>query len=277
MEPDVLGEQAVGADDDVHAAGLQAPQGLFLLLGGAEAGEQPDFHRERLHAGDDAVVVLPRQQGGGGQNGALLAAHDALEGRTEGDLRFADAHVAAEQAVHRPALFHVLFDLGGGGELVVRLVVLEARLEIALPLTVGGEGVACGLTAAGVELDELLGHLFGGLFDLGAGALPLGAAQLGKLHLFLVAGGGVAAQQIELSHRHIQHVGAGILDLQVIFLSHPAPRDAWMPAYIPMPWLLMHHIVAGLDVREAGQGVFVLLALFCSRRPRRPDRDAGTR
>ena len=39
VEPDVLGEEAVGADDDVHAAGLQAPQGLFLLLSGTEAGE----------------------------------------------------------------------------------------------------------------------------------------------------------------------------------------------------------------------------------------------
>ena len=49
----------------------------------------------------------------------------------------------------------ISFDLGGGGELVVRLVVLEAGLEIALPITVGGEGVARGLTAAGVELDKL--------------------------------------------------------------------------------------------------------------------------
>ena len=283
VEPDVLGEQAVGADDDVHAAGLQAPQGLFLLFGGAEAGEQPDFHRERLHAGDDAVVVLPRQQGGGGQNGALLAAHDTLEGRAEGDLRLADAHVAAEQAVHGPALFHVLLDLGGGGELVVRLVVLEAGLEIALPLAVGGEGVACGLTAAGVELDELLGHLFGGLFDFGAGALPLGAAQLCKLHLFLVAGGGVAAQQIELSDRHIQHVGAGILDLQVIFYRtlHLETLDARIHADAVA---LVNHIVAGLDVREAGQGVFVLLALFVfgslvvqTVTPGRDDRHAGER
>ena len=283
VEPDVLGEEAVGADDDVHAAGLQAPQGLFLLFGGAEAGEQPDFHRKRLHAGEDAVVVLPRQQGGGGQNGALLAAHDALEGCAEGDLCFSDANIAAEQAVHRPALFHVLFDLGGGGELVVRLVVLEAGLEIALPLAVGGEGVACGLTAAGVELDELLRHLFGGLFDLGAGALPLGAAQLCKLHLFLVAGGGVAAQQIELSDRHIQHVGAGILDLQVIFYRalHLETLDARIHADAVA---LVNHIVAGLDVREAGQGVFVLLALFVfgglvvqTVTPGRDDRHAGER
>ena len=46
--------------------------------------------------------------------------------------------------------------------------------------------------------------------------LPLGAAQLGQLHLFLVAGGGIAAQQVQLGDGHIEHIGAGILDLQVI-------------------------------------------------------------
>ena len=43
------------------------------------------------------------------------------------------------------------------------------------------------------DSNKLLRHLFGGLFDLGAGALPLGAAQLCKLHLFLVAGLGMYA------------------------------------------------------------------------------------
>ena len=57
------------------------------------------------------------------------------------------------------------------------------------------QGVARGLTAAGVELDQFLRHLLGGFFYLGAGALPLGTAQLCQLYLFLVAGGGVAAQQ----------------------------------------------------------------------------------
>ena len=164
-------KETVGADDDVHAAGLQAPQRLLLLLCGAEAGEHPDLHRESLHAGDDGVVVLPRQQGGGGEDGALLAAHDALEGRPEGDFGLADADVAAEQAVHGPAFFHVLFDLGGGVELVVRLVVLEAGFKVALPVAVGRKGVAHGLPSAGVKLDQLLRHLLGGLFHLGAGAL----------------------------------------------------------------------------------------------------------
>ena len=79
---------------------------------------------------------------------ALLAAHDL------------EAHGrCAATPTSPPSLAKAsLFLVAGGGELVVGLVVLEAGLEIALPLAVGGEGVACGLTAAGVELDKL-GHL----------------------------------------------------------------------------------------------------------------------
>ena len=205
--------------------------------------------------------MLPGQQGGGGQKGALLAAHHALEGRAQGNFGLAHAHVAAEQAVHRVGLFHVLFDLGGGVELVVGLVVLKAGLEIVLPVAVGREGVSLGLPAPGVQFNELLGHLLGGFFHLGAGALPFGAAQLGQLHLFLVAGGGVAAEQVQLGDGHIEHIGAGILDLQVILdgTLHFQPLDARIHADAVA---LVHHIVPGLDVRKAGQGIFVLFALF---------------
>ena len=205
--------------------------------------------------------MLPRQQGGGRKDGALLAAHDALERGPQGHFGLTHAHVAAEQTVHGIAALHILFDLGGGVELVVGLVVLEPGLEVALPVAVGREGVACGLSAAGVQLNELLRHLLGGLFDLGAGALPLGSAQLCQLHLFLVAGGGVAAEQVQLGDGNIQHVRAGILDLQVILdgTLHLKTLDARIHADAVA---LVHHIVAGLDVRQAGQGVFILFPLL---------------
>ena len=146
-------------------------------------------------------------------------------------------------------------------QLVVRFVVVKAGLKVPLPVAVRRESVTRGLTAAGVQLNELLGHLLGGLFHLGAGALPLGAAQLCQLYLFLVARGGVAAEQIQLGHRHIQHIRAGILHLEVVLGSalHLQPLNAGVH---PDAVALVHHIVPRLDVRKAGQGVFVLLALF---------------
>ena len=261
MELHVLGQQPVGAHHDVHTARLQAPEGLLLLFCGAEAGHHLHLYGKSFHAGKNGVVVLPRQQGGGGKDGALLAAHHALEGGAQGHFGFAHAHVAAQQAVHGPALFHVLLDLGGGVQLVVGLVVVKAGLKVPLPVAVRREGVARGLTAAGVKLDQLLRHLLGGLFHLGAGALPLGAAQLCQLYLFLVAGGGVAAQQVQLGHRNIQHIRAGILYLEVIFRGtlHFQPLDARIHANAVA---LVHHVIPGLDVRKAGKGVLVLFALF---------------
>ena len=205
--------------------------------------------------------MLPGQQGGGGQNGALFAPHDALEGRPQGHLRLAHAHVAAEQAVHGVGLFHIFFDLGGGIQLVVGLVVLKAGLKIALPVAVGRESVAFGLPPPGVKGDELLRHLLGGLFDPGPGALPLRAAKLSQLDLFLIAGGGVAGEQVQLGDGHVQHIGAGILDLEVILDGplHLQPLDARVHADAVA---LVDHVIPGLDVRKAGQGVFALFALF---------------
>ena len=207
------------------------------------------------------VVVLPDRQSGGGRRGALLAAHHALEGGAQGHFGLAHAHVAAQQAVHGITLFHVLLDLGGGVQLVVGLVVVKAGLKVPLPVAVRREGIARGLTAASVELDQFLRHLLGGFFYLGAGALPLSTAQLCQLYLFLVAGGGVAAQQVQLGHRYIQHVRAGVLHLQVIFRGtlHFQPLDARIHADAVA---LVHHIVPGLDVRKAGKGVLVLFALL---------------
>ena len=58
--------------------------------------------------------MLLGQHRGGHQNGGLLAVQDALHNGPKGHLRFAVAHVAAEEAVHGPGLFHVLFDVGNG-------------------------------------------------------------------------------------------------------------------------------------------------------------------
>ena len=164
--------------------------------------------------------MLPGQDGGGGQDGALLAAHHTLEGRPDGHLGFAHPHVAAEQPVHGAALFHILLDLGHSGQLILGLVVGKTGFKIPLPLPVRGEGVALGLLAAGIQLDQLPGHLLGGLFHLAAGAGPLGAAQLGQLHRALVAGGGVPAEQVQLGDRHIQGIPLVVGQFQVV-LDHP--------------------------------------------------------
>ena len=150
------------------------------LGGGAEAGEHLDLHREVGEALQGGHVVLLGQHGGGHQEGCLLALQHALHDGPEGHLRFAVAHVPAEQAVHGHGLFHVAFDLLGAAELVLGLRIGGRGLKLPLPGGVRGEGVARQPLPLGIELDEALGHVLGGLFGLGLGLLPLRAPQFGQ-------------------------------------------------------------------------------------------------
>ena len=101
----------------------------LLLLRRAVAGQQPDADGEGLHPGQRRVKVLPRQNCGGGKDGAPLAAHHALERRPQRNLGFADADIAAEQAVHRPRLLHIVLDVRRAGQLVGRFLVGEALFK----------------------------------------------------------------------------------------------------------------------------------------------------
>ena len=100
--------------------------------------------------------MLPGQNSGGNQNGALLAPGDALKGRTQGNLGFAKAHVAAEQAVHGHGALHVGLYLIDTAQLVLGLLKLKAAFKVPLPIAVLGEGEALLLHTLGVELYELL-------------------------------------------------------------------------------------------------------------------------
>ena len=114
LELHTLLQQLVGADQKVQVPGAGRLQNALLLLGGGEPGKDLDLHREVLEPAAGGGVMLLGQHRGGHQNGGLLAVQDTLHDGPEGHLRFAVAHVAAEEAVHGPGLLHVLFDVGNG-------------------------------------------------------------------------------------------------------------------------------------------------------------------
>ena len=156
--------------------------------------------------------MLPGKDGGGHQNGTLLAPHDAFESRAQGHFRFAHTHVAAQKAVHGVGALHILFNLGRTGKLVVCLVVFKARLKIPLPIAVSGEGKPRCLLAPGVKFNQLLGHFLRGLAHARFGFGPCIAAQLGQLYALAVARRGIAADNVQLRHGHIQAVALVVFD-----------------------------------------------------------------
>ncbi|MGX1120063.1 hypothetical protein RKD37_005426 [Streptomyces ambofaciens] len=176
----------MGADDDVHRALAQPLQGGLRLGVALEAGQRLHAHRELRVALAERPEVLLHEQGGGDEHGDLLAVLDGLEGGADRDLRLAVADVAADQAVHRDRLLHVVLDLGDGGELVRGLRVGEGVLQLALPGGVRAERVARRRHPRAVELDQVGGDLLDRLLGAGLGLGPVGAAEA-------VQGGGLAA------------------------------------------------------------------------------------
>src|SRR5262249_8051829 len=130
LEPDVLGEEAVRADDDVERPLLQAPQDLLALLRRAEAREEVDRDGKRGEAPLQRPEVLVREDRRRREEGRLLPVEDALEDRAHRDLGLPVADVAAEEAVHRLLRLHVALDVLDRRDLVRRLRELERLLEL---------------------------------------------------------------------------------------------------------------------------------------------------
>ena len=260
----IIREQPVGSDHNIHGAVLQPAQRFLLFPRTAVAGEQPDADGKRLHPRRGGVEVLPRQDGGRGQNRTLLAAHHALESCAQGNLGFANAHIAAEQPVHRPGLFHVVLDFGGGRQLVSGLLIGEPLLKIVLPCVIRREGIAGRLLAPGIQLNQFLRHRLGSGLDFAAGFCPFGTAQTAQLDIVGIAGGGVAGQKVKLGDGNIEHVFFVILNAQVILgdTLHGHPLDACVPSDAVV---LVHHQIAGRDLGQAVERILVfLVSLFAA-------------
>ncbi len=217
LEGDVLLQQLVGADDQIHVAGGQIFLGLLLHFRRPEPAENVDIYGEAPEPGHGGLIVLLSKHRGGHQNRRLLSVHDGLHNRPEGHLGFAEAHVAAEQPVHGGGGLHIPLDVGDAAQLVVGLGVGEVVLKFPLPGGVGGEGVARLPLPGGVKLDELPGHILGGLPGPGLGFLPGVGADLVELDIaVLAAASDVFAHQVQLGGGDEKGVAALIGNLNVV-------------------------------------------------------------
>ena len=102
------------ADDDVHRARRQIFDDLFLFARRAKTREQFDAHRIIRHALAEGIEMLLRENGRRHQDRDLSSVHHRLERGANGDFGFAEADVAANQAIHRLGPFHVGFRFGDG-------------------------------------------------------------------------------------------------------------------------------------------------------------------
>ena len=111
--------------------------------------------------------MLVGQHGGWDEHGHLLAVGGGLEGGADGDFGLAEAHVAADEAVHGLVRLHVGLDGLGGGQLVGGILIDERGLQLLLHVRVGRERETFLVFALGIEADEVAGDVL----ELRLGAL----------------------------------------------------------------------------------------------------------
>ena len=209
----VLGrEQRVRADDDVDLALAHALEDFLLLLGALVAVHERDVHcREGGEAVAEVLVVLCGEDGRRHEHGHLLFREDALEGGAHGDFRLAEADVAADEAVHGLAGFHVALDVGRGLDLVGRRFVLEGVLEFLLELAVGRETEAFHEFAACIEVHELARNLHDLLLHALFLVFPVLGTQTVELERVVLRGVDLL-YLLEVGHGELEAVAALVLE-----------------------------------------------------------------
>ena len=252
LEPDLITEHRMGADDDLEGAVLQpCPR-----LGGVPGRHHPRqvAHLDRP-AGEplaEGLEMLPRQQGRRADDGHLLPAHGHDKGGPQRDLGLAEADVAADQSIHRRALAEVLQHIADGVQLVVRLLIGEAGAELVeqpLRRHNGGRGPQRPL---GRKRDQPLGHVAQTGLGLGLARLPARAAQ--PVQLRPVGLRAVAGQEVDVLDRQIQFAVAGVEQFQTV-VRGLLDLQRLQPLIASDAMIQVDHQIAGRQGRGLGQEV----------------------
>ena len=248
VRPHVARQQPVGADQDVDLARAEVGEARAHLGGRAEARHHLDPERVVAEALLEGAEVLLGEHRRRDEEHHLPAVLGRLEGGAQRHLGLAVADVAADQPVHRARLLHVGADGLDRLELVRRLAVGEALLELELPLAVVREGVTGAPLALGVEVDQLARERLGGSPGAQLHPLPLLAAELRERR---VAGLGadIAADLVELVARHEHAVAVQELELEVV-ARHAADGLCLESSEEGDSVVLVHHRRSCAQVRE---------------------------
>ena len=207
-----LAEHRMRADDDVDAALGEALLGV-ALLGRRHHPRQPaDAHRQAGEALAEDARMLAGEQRRRHDDRRLLAVDRRGEGGAQRHLGLAEADVADDDPVHRPAGGEVVERRLDRVRLVLRLVIGKAGAELVVEPFRRDEARRGPRQALGGDADELARHLEHALLEARLARLPARAAELVELARLRA----VARQEFEVLDRQEQPVAAGIVDLEAV-------------------------------------------------------------
>ena len=207
-------QQLVSADQNINFAFTGLFQDLRLLFGAAKTRQHLYAYRPVGEAVAEVVEVLLGEEGSRHQHRHLLVVFHRQESGAHRHFGFAKAHVTADQAVHGQRLAHVAQHGVDGLGLIRRSFKREAVAEQLVLLFIMLKRIALFGRTLGVNIQQLGGHVAYFFCRLLARARPGIAAQLVQRRILFRASG-VAADQMQGRHRHIQFGVVGVGQHQV--------------------------------------------------------------
>ena len=177
--------------------------------------------------------MLARQQRGRHHDRDLLAVERDRERRAQRHLGLAEADVAADQPVHRPAAFEILQRGVDGAELILGLLVGEARAEFVVDMRLHRHFRRFMQMPLGGDLDQFAGDLADAVLQLGLARLPAAAAEPVEFDIGVI--GAVARQQFDVLDRQEQFCFGGVMQLEAVMRRAARPRSVCRPTKRPMP------------------------------------------
>ncbi len=196
--------------------------------------------------------MLARQQRRRHHNGHLLAADRGEEGRAQRHFRLAEADVAANQPVHRPAGAEVLDGHVDSGELVVGFLVREAGAEFVIGAWPDRQAGRLAQLPLGRDLDQLAGDLADAALHARFARLPVAAAQPVEFDTQLLRA--VARQQVDVFHRQEQLGVLGVMDFETV-VRRAGGLDRLQTGETPDAVIDMHDQIAGREACHFGDEI----------------------
>ena len=125
-------EDRMRSDQNVDLPCLEFFESLLLFSSRPKSANHVDCRQKARKPLAERLKMLLRQNGRRHQHRRLLAVHCRLVRRADCNFRFAEAHVAAHQSIHRLIAFHVRLDLFDRAELICRFLVCKCLFKILL-------------------------------------------------------------------------------------------------------------------------------------------------
>ena len=251
LELDVGLDELVRADHEVDRAVGEAFERDLGFLARAKARELRDLHRQLGEAVREDLQMLLGEQRRRHQHRDLLAVGDGDERRAQRHLGLAEAHVAADQPVHRLARRQVRDHRLDRRRLVGRFLEAEALGERLVVVDVELEGVPFARGALRVEVEQLGRGVVRALRGALLGLFPLAAAELVQGSRFRRRTA-VAADQVQARHRNVELRVVGVEQVQELVRAF-AEIERGQPEVAPDAVLLVHHRIADAHFREIAQ------------------------